>query len=338
MGHSNGRNPPLPLLRTTRLWRRLQGVCVSDPKPFDAFVWACRVVGALVIAACVWVATSWGLTLTVPLPTGCAPSIAADGVTIQCTFAPTGPPTPPASKRYFTYFGYGAGNAAGQADHVNMIFVPEWGETDANLSVILQRNISFFNEAKAAGIPAVVLDVGFQAWRGTAVNPTLAADLTVVLKAYQTAGVLGMVKAIYPVDEPDIRGFSDASLRQANAIIRQVADGFPELSGVQLWVIYAQDGVPAMSSFDCVGSDHYGDISRALAWYAQVPAAQCRILVPGGAQPWRDDPAPFTAYAMANPNTNVIAFLWVDYSGGLGISDNGMLPAYRAAGKTVIGK
>lgn len=273
-------------------------------------------------------------TLSVPLPAGCAPSIAADGFTIQCTFAPP----PPKASRYFTYFGYAAGEAALQADHANMIFVPEWGEVADNLSVILQRNITFFQEAKAAGIPSVVLDTGYQTWRGTSVNPTLAADLTVVLRAYQTAGVLGMVKAFYVIDEPDIKGFSDATLRSATTQLRQIAAQFPELAGVQLWVIYAQNGAPAMSSFDCVGSDHYGDIARALAWYSQVPAGQCKLLVPGGAQPWKDDPSAFTAYALANPNTNVVAFLWMDYAGGMGIANDGMLPAYKVSGKAVTGR
>lgn len=245
---------------------------------------------------------------------------------------------PPVATKYFTYFGYAAGNAAPQADHCNMVFIPEWGEISSNFDVIMQRNIGFLNEAKAVGINAAVLDVGFQCWSGTNVSPTLAQDVTAVFTALRAGGVLSMVKVLYPIDEPDIKGFSDSTIRQAVNTLRAVASNFSELNGVQFWCIYAQNGTPAMSAFDAVGWDNYGQGAAALNWYTRVPSGQGKIVVPGGANPWQNDPAPFAAYAVANANTHVVAFLWMDYAGGQGISDNGMLPQYRAAGKKVTGK
>lgn len=257
-------------------------------------------------------------------------------------FVTANPPAEPATGRklYFGYFGDAAGNAAAWGDHCNIAFVPEWGEAGNNYQVVMDRNISFMKEAAAAGVKSVVYDVGFQLWGPSANNPlktTAPADLAQVFNDLKATGVLGMVKALYPIDEPDLTGKSDAQLVAAVTVLRTAAAAFPELAGVRVWTFYAQNGLPGLSAFDDVGSDHYGDTSRALAWYAQLPPNKGKLLIPGGAQPWRDDPAPFVQYALANPSvTAIIAFLYVDYSAGQGIGSNGMLPAYRTAGKTII--
>lgn len=249
-------------------------------------------------------------------------------------------PMPSRPKLYFSYFGDAAGNAAAFGDHCNMVFVPEWGEDDTDYQIVMDRNISFMKEAAAAGIQNVVYDVGFQLWgpdTRSPLKPTALAELTKVFGDLHTAGVLHMVRALYPIDEPDLAGKSDSDMFNAVGVVRAAAKQFVDLADVQVWCIYGQNGTPGVDAFDAVGWDNYQSGAGALGWYAQLPAGKGKILVPGGAEPWKNDPGPFVQRALSDPTVvAVIAFLWVDYAGGKGINDNGMLAAYRAAGKQII--
>jgi hypothetical protein len=164
------------------------------------------------------------------------------------------------------------------------------------------------------------------------------ANLTGLFQQYHAAGVLGLVRAIYPQDEPDLAGFSDATMVATVALIKKVAAGYPELAGLQTWTIYGDTGAtPGMSAIDCVGKDNYGQGSGALGWYGSLPAGKCQILIPGGSDPWKTDPTAFVNYALATPSVIcLLPFIWVDWSGGAGINRNSMLSAYRAAGKRIL--
>ena len=57
------------------------------------------------------------------------------------------------------------------------------------------------------------------------------------------------------------------------------------------------------------------------------------MLVAGGADPYRENPAGYEKFANEHPEVVAVwAFAWFDYSDGLGIGHNGMLPAYQAMG------
>lgn len=258
-------------------------------------------------------------------------SLAAD----VAKFTQTAPPA--ARTLYFGYFGYATPEAAQTGDHCNLVFLPSWGAMPTNWPVIASRAVDWLNEAKAAGIQNAVLTVDYLIFSGATLVPNAAANLTALLTQLQTAGVLQMVKAFYPCDEPDLNGFSDATLVAAVALIKKVAAQFAVLADVQCWVIYGVNGTPGMSAYDAVGRDNYGAGAGALTWYNSVPAGKGLILIPGGAQPWDTDPSAFVAYALTNAATIcLLPFLWVDYAGGKGISDNGMAPAYKTAGQRIL--
>jgi len=62
------------------------------------------------------------------------------------------------------------------------------------------------------------------------------------------------------------------------------------------------------------------------------------MLIPGGADPWRQDPACFVAYAHANPQVvAIVGFLWNTVGSMIGIRDNGMNETYSAAGRKLKG-
>lgn len=246
------------------------------------------------------------------------------------------PPVP--RTLYYGYFGYAAGNAAQQAAHCNLVFLPSWGFDQAGWQVINDRAVDWLNETKTAGIGAAVLTVDYLVFNGATLSPTAALGLRTLFDQLKAANVLSLVKVLYLCDEPDGNGFSDATIAAGKAVCQQVAAGYPELAGVQFWVIYGDTGnTPGMASFDAVGKDDYGKGSGALNWYSGVPAGKGLILVPGGADPWRTDPGAFVAYALTNKATVcVLPFLWVDYGGGRGIGSNVENAAYIAAGKRVL--
>lgn len=267
-----------------------------------------------------------------------ATAMGADLAAVVTKYTTAAPPAPvPVRTLYYGYFGYAAGQAAATADHCNLAFLPSWGATPANWQTIADRAVTWLNEARAAGITSAVLTVDYLIFNEAQLVPNAAANLTALLTQLQTAGVLPLIKAFYPCDEPDLNGFSDATLIAAVALIKEVAAQFQTLGGSQCWVIYGQNSAPGMSAYDAVGRDNYGAGSGAVNWYSSVPAGKGLILIPGGAQPWDTDPGAFVAYALGNPAVVcLLPFLWVDYAGGKGISDNGMAPVYKAAGQRII--
>jgi hypothetical protein len=180
--------------------------------------------------------------------------------------------------------------------------------------------------AKASGIAHTVLAV---CWRCGADN------LRYVFDGMRAAGVLDRVVALYPEDEPDLR-MSEPEVIAMATLVRGVAAEYPELARVQLWVIYANSGhTPGISQFDAVGRDNYGAGPQQLG-----SANQRLILVPGGASPWQESPDAYLSAANDPRVIAIIPFLWKYPQSGQsqGIRDNGMAPAYRAAGKQATGR
>ncbi len=234
----------------------------------------------------------------------------------------------------FGYYGDGDSNLAETHDHVNLAWVYGWGssvDTLANAMEHIREAGSYNIRTIVLGVESVYLFDG-ENW------------LRQYLQALSSKGLLQDVKALYPIDEPDTGDTpkTDAEVILTNQMVRRVAAEFPELANVKLAVIYGDRGFPGIGSYDWVGFDNYGQMEAIFCdgSYQSLKDAlrsdQRILLVPGGASPWEQDPAPF--YNKAVEDTQVIAlipFIWQDNAApgvGAGIRSNGTKPRYIQAG------
>jgi hypothetical protein len=215
--------------------------------------------------------------------------------------------------------------------------------------------ITQLQEAQARGVKFGVADVMWQVYRATdrktdrgdvafEPNPDAAGNLRAFLADMSNVAMLPMLTAIYPIDEPDLHGLTDEQVCATNALVRSVAAEFKVAP--KLLVIYGDRGTPCIGSYDAVGRDEYGNVSRALAMVdaLQLRPDQQRILVPGGACPYMNDPQPFLAKAETDVTVGwVVAFLWTDYAAPngtpqCGIRNNPTRAKYEALGTTILAK
>lgn len=241
----------------------------------------------------------------------------------------TGPIIPAPPIRGDLLFGYyGSCDPLENADHTNLCWEGGWrgiNQTLANL--------------KAAQGKAIVLEV-----------PTYASedDVRAYLMRIRDAGLLTNISALYPIDEPDVNGKSDAEVLVANAKLRLVMAEFPELKDTKLAVIYGNTGrFPGIASYDWVGRDQYGlgchEATGAgfREMKARLLPTQRLMLIPGGADPWRQDPACFEAAAHGDEQVvAIVPFIWPDFPAvgvGAGIRSNGLRKLYCDAGRKIMG-
>lgn len=233
----------------------------------------------------------------------------------------------------FGYFGNLLGDTNQFYDHVTYVWVNDWigNDDQATIDWKNQQMISQLKEAKALGISKAVLaigdltfTVGYKQYKGV-------TELVAFKKMLDDAGLTDMVIMLYPVDEPEIHGVSDAVMKQA---IGDIKKAWP---GPAIGVIYSNDGrMPGLSAFDWVGRDDYSQGSGVLNELPPLLPNQKWILVPGGASPWKQDPTPFFDFALNHPEVVMItAFIWQDkwdQKGDLGIYSNGEYTYYKAIG------
>jgi hypothetical protein len=220
------------------------------------------------------------------------------------------------------------------ADHVNCVLVPDWGPwgTPSSRQAIADRIVADLTEARVCGIGKAIVCVGFlmfdaahRAYLGTSELALFRARLT-------AAGLADMVIGLYVLDEPDLVPVPDAIMATA------FRDARATWQTAKICVIYSDHGTPGIAEADWIGTDRYGLGSGVLAHLPGLRGAQRWLLVPGGADPWKNDPGPFCDFALAHPEVaGIVAFLWGDYGEGKGIRANGMAEAYRAAGRRIIG-
>lgn len=233
---------------------------------------------------------------------------------------PEGQPAPSRPGLFYGYYGSCLGCYAATKDHVNLLMeVPSW----TGLA-------SAINDMNLSGLPTILY------------TPTDAPSLTYLLTELRNANVLRYVVALYPLDEPN--GMADADVMSIVATQRAVASQFVELSNVKMAVIYGPGPeLPGLSGFDWVGFDDYNAGDGAAAgeltdFEARLLPGQRVILVPGGADPWRTDPAAFYNRAQLDSLVLIIMpFIWQDYTGGKGIADNGEAYVYRPYGLLIKG-
>jgi hypothetical protein len=233
----------------------------------------------------------------------------------------------------FGYYGDCPSCIAETRDHASMLWVAGWGGPGpSQTDKIIERAII------AAPIETVIMLPGM--YVNGKLNPAALIAARKIFTGLQQAGVLDHVAAIYPQDEPNLVGLSDASVREANEALRGVMAEFVELDGTPLAVIYnTSPGRPGLSTYDWVGIDSYQlgttILGRPLDDLKQSLRPDQRVLlVPGGVSPWEQDPSPFFAVADRDPQIiGIVAFLWHDNAAkglGAGISSNGMAEPYRS--------
>lgn len=213
------------------------------------------------------------------------------------------PPTFPTSEHpvQFGFFGAGAGAVDEYRNQVTYTFAPGWGDPP--------------------GQPLTMPTVLFSPDGGS---------LKPVLDVIKEQGGLHHIIALYPQDEPDVNHMSD---EQTIAVFERArADAASVGINVPIMVIYGVEGTPGISHADIVGRDRYGAGPQFLDG---LRTDQKRIYVPGGADPWKEDPMPFVDVARRDPQGwGVVSFIWLDQWGGssnLGVRSNGMREAHRLA-------
>lgn len=246
------------------------------------------------------------------------------------------PNDPPRVDLSYAYYGNEpVKQLAETSRHVTHHFVAHWYGPGVTME-----------EAKAAhnaGLKIILaLDTPYAA-------PLQEGVLRATFNSLRAVGALGSVAIIYPQDEPELHGYSDATVLIGNATIRKVMAEFPELAGTKLAVIYTSSlTLPGLASFDLAGFDDYDKGASIFtngaynAFKSRLRADQGIILVPGGADKWRQDPAQFILKAQNDKQVKlVMPFLWFDNADpangarGPGIRSNGLAPAYCAWGMRI---
>ncbi len=254
------------------------------------------------------------------------------------TSAPAAPSTPPAQRHdlLYGYFGTAAGQIAATAAYVNLLHAVDWGDWDTEREDIKARIIAQMQEGRARGLTQVILSTGFLTFdaRYRYLGP---AALTAFKAQLDALDLSRMVVALYPIDEPDVHGISDATMQQA------VNDTRAAWPAVKIAVVYGMHGTPGISAYDWIGHDDYGAGAGVLNELPQIRADQQWIIVPGGADPWKQDPSPFADFANGQRQVALIwAFIWTDFTDPdghpqAGINRNGMAPAYAGLGAQIKG-
>ena len=246
-------------------------------------------------------------------------------------------PVPPAQKLYFTYFG-------GMEDEIfayeNMVFATTW--FSPNTSWIIDA----MTRAKAAGVAAAMVAMDYLLYRAVGNNRVYLGDAIATANcktffdALKAAGLLTMLKALYPIDEPEIVNIPSSQVVACNTNLRKVMALYPELADSKLAVTYSgRQDFRGIETYDWIGVDDYDKgVGILFTIYPNLlnnmTAEQRLILVPGGADPWRTPIEGFYDYAKTSTRVSLImSFIWISPWGGTGnagISTNGMAPSYNA--------
>jgi hypothetical protein len=159
----------------------------------------------------------------------------------------------------------------------------------------------------------------------------MGEPLDMTLALIQKQGGLHHIIALYPQDEPDVNKMSDAETAAkfdaARAAALKVGINPP------IMVCYGAEGTPGIGHADIVGRDRYGMGPQRI----ELRQGQKRFYIPGGCNPWRDDPVQFAQAALDDPDAwGVVSFIWIDQWGGtqhLGVRSNGTADRHREASR-----
>jgi hypothetical protein len=225
----------------------------------------------------------------------------------------SGPIVPVTTLRADLKFGYYFGNPlymVEQADHVNL-----WWAVSQGPVWFLDMAAQLQQARGNPNIKNVVLHL----------NTTDPTELRFQFGKVSEMGYLAGWDSItvYPMDEPDASGLSDADVTAKMVAIRQVMFDTPGLLTAKLGVFYgcASGKRPGIKSFDLVGCFRYeaSGCAKLESDYATLrsqlsPGAKLWLL-PGGAfingKEGRQDPACWASYAHRNLDVwGAPAFMW----------------------------
>ena len=243
------------------------------------------------------------------------------------------------------YYGGCSSTVLENGDHVNTHWATGWCGTGTwHLDVAQELAL-----ARGAGVRNVVLALP----HGLVWAPNAREEVRFQLVRLQQAGALDGWDRImvYPADEPEIDrngAKSDAEVTVMLGWLRGIMAGFPALAGAPVGVIYAcsSSGRPGIAAYDWIGCDDYGAGCRVNGpsgayddLLGLMRADQRLIVVAGGSDPWRQDPACFEARAHGDARVAMLsAFIWQDHADagvGAGIRSNGLRRLYCEAGRKV---
>ena len=282
-----------------------------------------------------------------------------DTVIVHGAAAQPQPPQPPTTRElYAGYFLTDMAQPSQTVDHCNLQMTNggDWN-TAAGRKAIIDSTLQQVAEARRVGFKNVILDSAFcgfstsgarKFYRGHVEAQT---NLEQFYLALEQANMLDLVTALYAIDEPE---------RNSMVPTEDVTNWTQDLNNA--WRnMFPGRAIPKVAIAWGDGQDYRGVDSPWLDWggidayhlgagvlsslypglISQMRSDQRLIVLPGGADPPdsnRQDPAPFVAYTQNNPKVIWFCpFLWVPYGGHAGIRDNGLAPAYRSAGKTLLG-
>lgn len=252
--------------------------------------------------------------------------------------APSGIPLPQQNEAKVGFFMGDPNDLTGYAKDVDYVFTNDWGNWDFDVTPLSQRALVEMQQAKQLGVKEAIVSVGYLVF-----NSKYQYKGTQYLQVFKTQlealGLTDMIKTFYVLDEPDIavrKGLTESDLAKAIGAIHTV---FP---GIKTMTIYSNSGnTPGIALFDFIGRDDYSKGTGVLTELPKLGLNQRWVIVPGGADPWKQDPTPFMEFAKTNPVEYVVAFLYSDYPNNgkinRGIKDNGMWPVYQAAFQSTIG-
>lgn len=200
-------------------------------------------------------------------------------------------------------------------DHVNFIFESNWDQPSGVIKRLQKHNHP---------IVLAITKECYGSFTDTRISPYIRYNLSALFDALKEQNLLHRVYALYPVDEPDGKHIAHGDMMSVINIIKDVCLSYPELKDVKLAVVYSTHNTyPGFEGFDIVGIDKYGVGSNVFIsneykeLYSRLLPHQGIVIVPGGAEPWEQDPEAFERYA--HNNSRVVAimpFLWIDYTEG----------------------
>lgn len=252
--------------------------------------------------------------------------------------APVPVPSPRTEPLHYGYFGIDGEQITETAEHVTFVMAPDWGDWNIpNYDEFRKTQIiTQLQQAKALGVKDAWIMVGFlvltQRPGCTEMCVTPRPDGMARLQAFKVQldalGLLEMVKVLYPIDEPESHGLSDAQLVQ---LLKEMKTVWP----VKMAVFYSSNphDYPGLSEYDLAGRDDYDAGVSALDNVPPIKGNQQLLIIPGGADPWHADPQPFYDYALAHGNVYaIVPFVWFDRGNDKGIRSNGLAAQYANIG------
>lgn len=203
------------------------------------------------------------------------------------------------------------------------------------------RAIRTIKEGQALGVHHFIVSIDFLLWDQQGLERAGAFDdLRAFVQSLRDSSLLPAIDSVYPLDEPNTRIGGGAAQVPTFAKLRDFLAGAEDTRHIELFAIYApiRYGTIGMTLFDQIGIDDYDRGTGVFDEYAAIPPGKRVWVVPGGAAPWQQDPAPYKQYADAHPEVvGIMPFLWIDRDDAAGIRNARTRTSYVELGCSIKG-